>query len=383
MITYQNQKVITIAKQQSSKEDLYFIANNNNTFQALRILNAPTFALYLYLTSNQIGYQLALSPSDVCKKTGISTASYNRATKELMEKGYLIAKKENSNQFDFFDYPYQVDSTPYQNDSIEPYPDDKTTYQKDITPYQDDIIPYQKDKRNTTYTTDNINNNTIDNTIGSDGVFLCNNYNDVEEDIDSELEDILKLYDINPKYYKTTTNYFWEQVDKHKLKDKVSLSNVLDYWTKTKSSLERSRPHGVNIPIRYDLNIVIDTMLKGQKTKSLENKPIKEIVETTSTSNILPTFLRSLKKDHPTLTKILDEYDMTLVDLIPYDKQLQAKYNEIWIDDRKEHFDNIIKKWQDFIFVYKFDEQKSKGQNFIEIFDKVSNDTSSDDALPF
>ena len=62
--------------------------------------------LYLYLSSNMDGSQWALSPSDICSKTGMARSSYHEAKKELIDKGYMYEHKKDGKTllYDCYDF---------------------------------------------------------------------------------------------------------------------------------------------------------------------------------------------------------------------------------------------------------------------------------------
>jgi hypothetical protein len=66
-------------------------------------LKGETFKLWMYLGKNQDGYTFALSKVDAIKWGVGSKSSYDRAVKELIEKGYLV--ETTKNHFNFFEIP--------------------------------------------------------------------------------------------------------------------------------------------------------------------------------------------------------------------------------------------------------------------------------------
>lgn len=59
-------------------------------YPAMQELTGNSFKLYFYLSGNKNAYEFALSPKAVMRMTGMSKSSYDRAKKELVDKGYLI-----------------------------------------------------------------------------------------------------------------------------------------------------------------------------------------------------------------------------------------------------------------------------------------------------
>lgn len=93
---YTNQQVVIIHKSNYKDDDKRFIQiGYDEYFQACRILKDSTLKLYMYLSANMDGFQMALSPADICTKTGLSRKSYYNSKKELIENGYMIEHKAN------------------------------------------------------------------------------------------------------------------------------------------------------------------------------------------------------------------------------------------------------------------------------------------------
>ena len=84
MQTVANQKRIEIKKQGSGK---HTVLSLEALYLASRELSGESFKMWLYLAKNQDRYNLALSRQDaLCWGIG-SKSSYDRAIKELIEKG--------------------------------------------------------------------------------------------------------------------------------------------------------------------------------------------------------------------------------------------------------------------------------------------------------
>lgn len=66
-------------------------------------LKGETLKLWLYLGKNQNGYTFGLSKVDAIRWGIGSKSSYDRAVKELKDKGYLVEKSKN--HYDFFEIP--------------------------------------------------------------------------------------------------------------------------------------------------------------------------------------------------------------------------------------------------------------------------------------
>lgn len=95
MLLYGNQQAIQINKPTYSEEGIQFLqVGIDEWMEASRELkDASSLKLYFYLCSNMNGLQKALSPADICNKTGMARSSYQEAKKKLIEKGYLSEYK--------------------------------------------------------------------------------------------------------------------------------------------------------------------------------------------------------------------------------------------------------------------------------------------------
>lgn len=100
MITYPNQRVVTIFKE-NCKKDFLQIGNREWQAAAEILKTYSAFKLYLYFASNTNGYSIALSPVAVQEAIGISENTYRTAFKELVEAGYLSQCGERKNSYTF------------------------------------------------------------------------------------------------------------------------------------------------------------------------------------------------------------------------------------------------------------------------------------------
>ena len=100
MITYPNQRVITIKENATPKEGTNERFDYEIMMKTMRDLTPTAYNLWFYLYAYENGCEFALSRKDVMEKTGISASSYARAVAELNEKGYLIHTGDN--RYDFY-----------------------------------------------------------------------------------------------------------------------------------------------------------------------------------------------------------------------------------------------------------------------------------------
>lgn len=98
-----NQKTIRIEKEQANKDNPYAIYNLNALKAAMLDLKGEAFKLWCYLDKNQNGYTFALSKVDALNWGIGSKSSYDRAVKELIEKGYL--ENVSGNSYNFYELP--------------------------------------------------------------------------------------------------------------------------------------------------------------------------------------------------------------------------------------------------------------------------------------
>lgn len=96
-----NQKIVTINKAKSDKQNIYGIVNVNAAQRASKALKAGGFKLWVYFNLQQDGYRFELSSKHLKDTWGIGIKQYNNAIHELIEAGYLIQKNEESNLFTF------------------------------------------------------------------------------------------------------------------------------------------------------------------------------------------------------------------------------------------------------------------------------------------
>lgn len=106
-IEYENQKTICILKF-PKKEDgsLFTMMYNDDIDKAMGILSASAFKIWVYMRRNASNYEFALSRKVVTQVCNISSATYQRAVTELIEKGYLVQHGDTN-------YYYSVDDNEY------------------------------------------------------------------------------------------------------------------------------------------------------------------------------------------------------------------------------------------------------------------------------
>lgn len=99
MVTYPNQKIITVFKEKCEKDFLQI--KNNNWKSASNILTYSAFKIYLYMASNKDEYTFALSYAAINEEIPMSRNTYDGAIKELIKNGYLSCSSEKKNCWAF------------------------------------------------------------------------------------------------------------------------------------------------------------------------------------------------------------------------------------------------------------------------------------------
>lgn len=96
-----NQRVIYIMRDSENARSNYFKIGHKQLDKAVNDLNANTFKLYIYLANNKDNYKLELSSKHFILWSGTSDSTYDRAFKELKEKGYLLEIPDKKNKYFF------------------------------------------------------------------------------------------------------------------------------------------------------------------------------------------------------------------------------------------------------------------------------------------
>ena len=101
--TVPHQKVIHINRQKCDKNFLQI--SKEHWYAANKDLEPYGLQLYLYIAGNRDGFDLALSQEAAEQEAGIKKTSYHKYVKVMIEKGYLIQRKDGSNIYDFYEVP--------------------------------------------------------------------------------------------------------------------------------------------------------------------------------------------------------------------------------------------------------------------------------------
>ena len=101
--TVPNQKVVHVNRQKCDKNFLQI--RKDNWYAANKDLGPYGLQLYLYIAGNRDGFDFALSQEAAERDAGITKTTFHKYVKVLIEKGYLVPRKENSNVYDFYEVP--------------------------------------------------------------------------------------------------------------------------------------------------------------------------------------------------------------------------------------------------------------------------------------
>ena len=106
--TVPNQKVVHVHRDmpdKNKKEGNFLLIKKENWYAANKDLEPYGLQLYLYIAGNRDGFDFALSQEAAEQEAGIKKTSYHKYVNLMIEKGYLVPRKENSNIYDFYEVP--------------------------------------------------------------------------------------------------------------------------------------------------------------------------------------------------------------------------------------------------------------------------------------
>lgn len=106
--TVPNQKVVHVHRDmpdKNKKEGNFLLIKKENWYAANKNLEPYGLQLYLYIAGNREGFDFALSQEAAEREAGIKKTSYHKYVNLMIEKGYLVPRKENSNIYDFYEVP--------------------------------------------------------------------------------------------------------------------------------------------------------------------------------------------------------------------------------------------------------------------------------------
>lgn len=106
--TVPNQKVVHVHRDmpdKNKKEGNFLLIKKENWYAANKDLEPYGLQLYLYIAGNRDGFDFALSQEAAEGEAGIKKTSFHKYVNLMIEKGYLVPRKENSNIYDFYEVP--------------------------------------------------------------------------------------------------------------------------------------------------------------------------------------------------------------------------------------------------------------------------------------
>ena len=157
--TVPNQKVVHVNRDmpdKNKKEGNFLLVKKENWYAANKDLSPYGLQLYLYLAGNKDGFDLALSQEAAELEVGIKKTTFHAYVKEMIAKGYLVPRKENSNIYDFYEIPKREENKkavpscelknfPHEQGSL---PDEQSSLQGGLTGSQPNKEIYNKDRIN-------------------------------------------------------------------------------------------------------------------------------------------------------------------------------------------------------------------------------------------
>ena len=105
MATVPNQRKIIIHREKCERDFLQI--KKENWFAANKDLEPYGLQLYLYFAGNKDGFNLELSQEAAEREVGIKKTTFHKYVNRMIEKGYLVQRKEGSNIFDFYETPQE------------------------------------------------------------------------------------------------------------------------------------------------------------------------------------------------------------------------------------------------------------------------------------
>lgn len=206
MKTYPNQKIITINKAKTDKQNTYATINKECLIKAVTELKHNELKIYLYLASNQNGYQLALSSADVAEKTNASKRKIQEAINSLIEKGYLV--ETGANSYDFIEDTVYKKDIVYEKDTV------MCTKSTQVCVQKVHMDVYKKD---TEIVQDNTINNTTDSTNANAPLSDCS----LSESIQNKIKSVVGI-DVKKNTVDAITAITGSEVDEE------IISNIVD-----------------------------------------------------------------------------------------------------------------------------------------------------------
>ena len=113
-----NQRIIYIQRSSVNQKKKFFKIGHRQLNKAANDLKANAFKLYIYLANNKDQYKLELSSKDFIQWSNTSDSTYDRAFKELKDKGYLLQAEDKKNWFLFVEESDSYEERHKEEDKI-------------------------------------------------------------------------------------------------------------------------------------------------------------------------------------------------------------------------------------------------------------------------
>lgn len=104
-----NQRLVHVHREKCYKNFLQI--KKENWYAANEDLTPYGLQVYLYLAGNMDGYTLELSQEAAAIEAGIKKTTFHKYINEMIEKGYLIPRRDGSNVYDFYERPQNRQDT--------------------------------------------------------------------------------------------------------------------------------------------------------------------------------------------------------------------------------------------------------------------------------
>lgn len=105
-------QLITISKKPRHYKENYIQISNDEWEKAFRELSSSAFGMWLWLVRHDETFKNELSKAAFKKDLGLSDSTYERAWKELKDKGYAVKDKKHNNLYFILSTVEQTENTP-------------------------------------------------------------------------------------------------------------------------------------------------------------------------------------------------------------------------------------------------------------------------------
>lgn len=187
----ENQKLGKIVKAKTDKDNVYGLVNKDCMYKAMKNLTYNEFKVYLYMITNQNGYEFAISTKHIAEVTGISdVGNVRKVITNLIEKGYCV---ERGNVRTFYEDKERVNSTRVENEAC------KNNTSGSVNSTRGVVLNLHEGRVNST-------REIIQNNI------LYNTNNNTKQILNSSLIDLIKIYKKNIRIRKETIDKYTNNI---------------------------------------------------------------------------------------------------------------------------------------------------------------------------